>query len=167
MVKEVTLLEPGEAIPKNRGYVGVADAGGKIVFPHVDSCCALAFILQDGTLIGGHLGAQWPGTKGVNYVQNGMRVERLMQENRKRLGDKSVTTVVSVGPGNWGEVKQKVWAECQVMRTLNIDTEKHGGGGVDVTVSAGKVKLDWCKDHFSKEFSVPQQDEYKDEQARH
>ena len=64
---KVEILEPGKAIPANRGYAGVGDPGDELFFPAVDSCCAVAAILEDGTLIGGHLGAQWPGEKDKNY----------------------------------------------------------------------------------------------------
>lgn len=160
MAKNVELMEPGEAIPKNRGYVGVTDAGGKITFPHVDSCCAVSYVFADGSLIGGHIGAQWPGDPKINYELNGDKILELMEANRSsQKKGQTVTTLVTVSPDNWGRTKNHFLQRLRPARTLNIDTAGLGGG-VDVEVTAKAVVVKSCKNRaVEQSFALPDRDD--------
>ena len=152
----VEVLEPGKAIPSGRGYVGIAKADGELLFPYVDSCCAIAIVLEDGTMIGGHMGAQWPGEASMNYDANAKRIVSLMDANRRRLGGKTVTTVITLyahSSDTWQEAVSAAWSMWGPENVLDIDTNK--SGGVDVIVSATGIVVRRLTDNLEKKYPVP------------
>jgi hypothetical protein len=93
--------EPGSGGP----YVVRANAGDQLVFPHVDSCLAVVFVLSNGDLIGGHVGIQWGGggprsnTHWENYASpdplgNAKRVIREM--NMLHLPEEMIVRLISL-----------------------------------------------------------------------
>jgi hypothetical protein len=85
-----------------RGYVGLTDAGAnaEIVFPHVDTCLALALILDNNRLIGGHVSTQWPGMPHEDHHFCIERIIALMDANLEQAGGKIVRLILA-GHGNW------------------------------------------------------------------
>ncbi len=137
----IELLEPGAAIPKGRGYVGVGKAGDEIFFPHVDSCCAVVGVFNDGAIIGGHIGAEWPGN-GVDREFAAQRVFTLMTANMRRVKADEVKYLALVYPHETGWEKPA----GAILRTwytdgfINVDT-RAAGSGVDVLVTHTHVSV--------------------------
>jgi len=42
----------------------------ELLFPHVDSCMAIAFVLDDDRMVGGHVSFQWNELGEVNEATN-------------------------------------------------------------------------------------------------
>ncbi|HEX7238937.1 MAG TPA: hypothetical protein VF263_01615 [Longimicrobiaceae bacterium] len=149
---QIELLEPGAAIPKGRGYVGVGKAGDEIFFPHVDSCCAVVGVFNDGAIIGGHIGAEWPGV-GVNRAFSTQRVFTLMTANMRRVKADEIKNLALVYPHETGWDKE-VNAILQTWYTdgfVNVDT-RMAGSGVDVLVTHTHVFVTDLKTNLTKEF---------------
>ncbi len=102
MPLRVEILEPGLAQQHRRGYVGLTDPGhnAELVFPHVDTCLALALILNNKRLIGGHVGTQWPGSAAQDRHFCIDKIIALMDANHDQVqGD--IVFLVLAGHGNW------------------------------------------------------------------
>jgi hypothetical protein len=153
---QIELLEPGIAVPKGRGYVGVGDPGDTIYFPHVDSCMAIVAIFDKTRLIGGHIGAQWPGHHEVDYKFCGNQILTLMEANRKRVKADACTTLILVYPGStgWKDVASAAYGSWSPDAMIDIDTT-FCAKGADITVTATTITLVDCKTNLSKEYAVP------------
>jgi len=157
IVDDVELLEPGKAIPAKRGYVGLARR--KIRFPYVSSCLAAAAILTDGTIIGGHMGAEWSKGTGIDYEGNGKRVIDLMVANLENVGGKGkVAAVVTAGHGNWEhenhDVVREFWARFGAECALKVVCEAE----VNVEVTRTEVVISQVAGKSSKTYKVPSGD---------
>lgn len=102
MALRVEILEPGLALEQGRGYCGLTDPGpgAELVFPHVDSCLAMALILDNGCLVGGHVAAQWPGMKDTNRRFCIERIIALM-DALKAQAHGNLAFLVLAGHGSW------------------------------------------------------------------
>lgn len=56
----IECVEPAWVKEKGLPCVALATHQESIMFPHVDSCLAIAFILSDNRIVGGHVGQQMP-----------------------------------------------------------------------------------------------------------
>lgn len=150
----IELLEPGEAIPRGRGYVGVGGADDEIFFPHVDSCCAVVGVFADGAIIGGHVGAQWPGRE-VDREFSGQRVFSLMVANQHRVNATDLRHLVCVYPGatGWTPVVGSIYGTWYTDGFLDVDTAG-AAQGVDVLVTHTTVTVRDCKTNLTKEFQL-------------
>ncbi len=150
----IELLEPGEAIPRGRGYVGVGDANDEIFFPHVDSCCAVVGVFGDGAIIGGHIGAEWPG-HGLDRAFSGQRVFSLMVANQHRVNATGLRHLVVVYPGGtgWTPVVSSIYGTWETDGFMDVNT---GGAarGVDVLVTHAAVTVRDCKTNLTKTFQL-------------
>ena len=153
MPTRVELLEPGEAIPAGRGYVGVTDPSphAELFFPHVDSCLALALILTNNQLIGGHVPQQWFGEKGKNLGGSIKKVVDLMVANQLRVGGE-VKLLIAAGHGNWwhddagtevGTAMAQWGGESNYM---GVVTDEQAPKGVDVLVKPTSLTITRCHD---------------------
>jgi hypothetical protein len=120
-------------------YVQHAGPGDEILFPHVDSCMAIAFILDDGTVIGGHVPAQWGPQDPLDYAGNADRVSSLMTAAFILLSDFERRThrfarkLVTLGDGNWRRQADCVFkVRTGVGVTDHLHYDKQVGGGVDL-----------------------------------
>lgn len=152
MPTRVELLEPGEAIPKSRGYVGVTDPSetSEIFFPHVDSCLALVLILDNNRLIGGHVPQQWPGQGVPNLNFCVKKIIDLMDAELKRVGG-TIQRLIMVGDRAWFHADRGTEANTamaqweQYENWIQLSVEPQGGGGTDVSVTRKSIKLVKCK----------------------
>lgn len=156
IVKKVELLEPGKAIPKGRGYVGLAS--DSITFPYVSSCLAVVAVLKSGTLVGGHMGAEWSEGAGIDYKGNGKKILDLMVGNLENVDGKGkVAAVVTVGHGNWSDVIHEVWGRLTPDGTLKVECQKE----VDVVVTKDKVLVKQVSPgKAEKTYKVPSDGQY-------
>lgn len=66
-------VEPANAIG-NLQYVVQTPQNDELLFPHVDSCLAIAFIMSNATYIGGHVGMQMPNSPNLDSHGNAMTI---------------------------------------------------------------------------------------------
>lgn len=166
-----TLYEPKIAQEKGTGYVGWGNLGDELFFPHVDSCCALAVVLDNHCIIGGHVPLQWGGMDDMNAAANMKKIYNLIDVTRRNhVGGRTVAGIIAVGPSHWTipygailrEFDPTYSLEFPALRidttaTLNgVDvTIKSTGGGVAVEVVDFKTKR-------SKSYPMPDETENKD-----
>jgi hypothetical protein len=152
MPLRVELLEPGEAIPRGRGYVGVTDASpnAELIFPHVDSCLALALILDTGRLIGGHVPQQWHNAPEKNYSGCIGKILNLMEANRLRVGGEADLLIVA-GHGNWWHGDLGAEAGTAMARWgadfFGVTTDDNAPKGVNVYVKPNSLTIERVHDH--------------------
>lgn len=134
----VRCVEPAEALGGPNDYLVSVAANDELLFPHVDSCIAIAFILNDGSMIGGHVGMQMPTAANLDPHGNAMQICNQMMQ---RVGNAQVNTLLMVGDANWENefignrnVVQDIIARVACINSLFIDTGSFGGG-VDVSLN--------------------------------
>lgn len=156
----IELLEPGLALPKGRGYVGVGDADDEIFFPHIDSCLGVVCVYESGAIIGGHVGAVWPGMRDFNYAFCANRVFSLMEANRKRVNAGAVTKLVAVYPrslSSWASEVTNIYKTAMPAAALEVDTTACDKG-VDALVTHTKVTVVNCKSKHTVTYDIPEDD---------
>jgi hypothetical protein len=131
-------VEPAEAVGGRYDYLVQVPANDELLFPHVDSCIAIAFVLADGRMIGGHVGMMMPNVPDLNPYGNAMHICRQMLT---ATGNARIANVLMVGDGNWENEfigQRNVVHEIQNLvrcpNTLFVDTGAYGGG-VDVSLN--------------------------------
>ena len=158
---KVVLKEPAEA--KNGGaYAGWANAGDELFFPHVDSCCAV-LVFGDKAVVGGHMGAQWPGEAAANYPNAGRKVWELVAANHRRLNSQDEgCRVVTIGHHNWyhHEVPSTIWGALKPVGTLALKITERCPKGVDITATLTKIIVQACESNSLWEYDVPGEFEY-------
>jgi hypothetical protein len=141
MALHVEILEPAKAIPKGRGYVGLAEKGGQLFFPAVDSCLAVTLVLDTGRLIGGHMALK-DCPVGMQRVYELMKANLDNEEGR-------IKAFITVGDlGNWTEHRYRMMGDLELDplgdAMLELATNKVLAGGVNVTITADQVRLQLC-----------------------
>lgn len=123
-----------------------ASGNDRIIFPHVDSCMAVIFVLLDQTLIGGHASQYDTATKALNpSLSLDTILVRMLASAESTIGK-----VIFIGDvtSDWGgagwQVSQKIATFQQYNRTApqfaKIDTF-NCGKGVDIFVDRGDLRL--------------------------
>jgi hypothetical protein len=114
-------------------YLHIATKEDIIYFPHVDSCTAFVFILEDGRMVGGHVPWGWGGT--FDYPLNANRMAREMEA--AIAPDSVIETFISIGDREAHDaVSGSVSAKAKVF------WENHSvSGGVDVKVDGPRQRL--------------------------
>lgn len=98
-----------------------------LFFPHVDSCLAIVFILEDGAVVGAHA-AQFGGKDYGEYRPNENALEAV-GEMKKLLGGKKIVDVFTLGDGSY--MRSTFLGDVTTTPLIvNADTE----GGFDITV---------------------------------
>ena len=147
MPTRVELLEPGEAIPKGSGYVGVTDSSdaSEIFFPHVDSCLALVLILNNKRLIGGHVPQEWPGNKpDLKFCIK--KIIDLMHAQFEEVGGE-IERLIMAGDSAWFHSDRGTEANTamakweQYNNWIQLSIEPKGGGGANVSITRKSIKL--------------------------
>jgi hypothetical protein len=159
--KTVCCLEPAKArdpeSPAPAGttkgdYVVKVSSDESILFPAVDSCMAIAFVLNNGDLIGGHIGMDWgnevpalmdrrPGYDTIKPFDLSMNARIILNEMLIKKGDKTIMCTFSIADTDWSPVAQNVSA-------LLRKTENYWH------FIKGKM-VDVLADNIKKEFSFP------------
>jgi len=124
-----------------------AEVTDTLFFPHVDSCLAIVFILEDGAVVGAHA-AQFGGKDYGEFRPNDNAREAVV-EMKKLLGGKAVVAVFTLGDGFY----LRPTFLCDVTSKpiiVNADTD----GGFDITVDpAGRtITAVSCKNSKSSEW---------------
>jgi hypothetical protein len=138
----IRVVEPALAGVHN--YVDVAQVNDELVFPHVDSCLAIAFLLNNGRKVGGHVGMQMPNSPNLDPAGNAAQIT---QQMLGQLGGGVVQKVVLVGDANWEQdfvtnvdVIQATINASGAAASLFLDTGNYGGG-VDVSLNPRRGML--------------------------
>jgi len=128
----IRCVEPGLAVEGRHAYLVTVPANDELLFPHVDSCLAIAFVLADGRMIGGHVGMQMPGADNLDPLGNAVQICTQMLQ---RIGNSPVRKLILVGDANWEndfvtnqDVIQRLINQVNVADTLFVDTGAFGGG---------------------------------------
>ena len=134
----VKCVEPAAASPGGDRYLVSVAADDELLFPHVDSCIAIAFLLGDGRMIGGHVGMMMPGATDLNPHGNALQI---CNEMIAKVGASQVKKVIMVGDANWENdfitgknVVKDIVKTAGCGDSLFIDTGAYGGG-VDVSLN--------------------------------
>lgn len=139
-------IAPGEVGPDNPGsYIVITRPPDNVEFYHVDSCLAVAFILEGNIFIGGHVGMMWPPSDDLAPHAN---VVRMIQEMQIHRGNRKVDRLIIVGPSpTWvdGMIDNQdsvgwVRGNIQVANSLYCDSDGIAGG-VDVWLEKNGVKI--------------------------
>ncbi|MES2297926.1 MAG: hypothetical protein V4582_12845 [Pseudomonadota bacterium] len=123
--------------------------GDELFFPHVDSCCALAVVMADKSMVGGHIPLQWGGMDDMDAATNMQKIYDLIDVTRRNhAGGKAVAGIIAVGPAHWtipyGVVLAKFDPDYSMeFPALRVDTQRTANG-VDVTIrsTVGKFVVD-------------------------
>jgi hypothetical protein len=140
-----SLSETIQHLSKSLSYIDVlSDDKDELSFPHVDSCLAVVYKTDDDRLIGGHVGAIWPGETEPDYSQN---LNRVLETMNMRLGEAKIIEIYLIGSSNWNSVIQSLTApgslwheyslECAIKQ---FDTSPYSKG-VDVTFSNQQMTM--------------------------
>lgn len=103
-------------------YVAVLEnEEDRLVFPHVDSCLAIAFITSDERVIGGHVGLQWSIDSPPDPEKNAERVYKKMQE---LVGEAKVTRIMYYANDlePWSAFLQNLYAQAD---NLGLDPDDY------------------------------------------
>ena len=135
----ITLYEPTIAAEHQADYVGSAAVGSKLFFPHVDTCCALAAVLSNGTVVGGHVPLLWGGPNDGDAATNMQRVWGRLGTLRQAInGPPTVVGIIAVGPFHWTAPYSVIQGNFDPGFTfdfpsLRVDTQQ-AANGADVTI---------------------------------
>lgn len=135
----IRCVEPGLSVETGQPYVVRVNATDELLFPHVDSCLSIAIVLQNGQMLGGHVGMQMPNADDLDPYGNALAItDQLM----KMAGSDPIARVILVGDGGTWEndfignrnVVQAVLQRIGAQHSLFVDTGAYGGG-VDVSLN--------------------------------
>ena len=159
-----TLYEPSIATEKSLDYVDSAVVGDELFFPHVDTCCALAAVLSNGTVVGGHVPLLWGGTNNGDAAANMPRVWGRLETLRRAInGPPTVAGIIAIGPAHWTKPYSIVQANFDPdfmleFPSLRIDTQKTANGA-DVTIKVAAsglvIEVKDFKTGVAKEYAMP------------
>jgi hypothetical protein len=107
-------VEPAQETPADHSVVLVG-ADDSITFPAVDSCFAIAFVLADGKLVGGHVPTLWDAAEGERVFSAGTEkamkkalgaamagcLGRIVADMNGRRGATAVTLAITLGDDDW------------------------------------------------------------------
>lgn len=132
------------------GSVRVVSDNDVLVFPHVDSCMSVTFMVSPGTLIGGHAGmmnheAPW-------NMQAATNLRAILQRMLGQTHGKTVVRAIFIGNAantadpdeNWDIPGQMAFLRARTGNgTLPCPLINSGaiGGGVDVFFDNGRLRL--------------------------
>lgn len=117
-----------------------------LVFPHVDTCVALLFILEGGKLVGGHASRGDMGDKGA--FRGAFKNLCMIMVGMGKLLDAKVTGVVAFGQFDAHAISDKCWkwvtAEQLIRETVDHDSiaihridTSNAANGVDIFADPG------------------------------
>lgn len=141
----IRCVEPAVAAEGPYDYRVYVPAGDALEFPHVDSCLAIGFVLNNGAFVGGHVSVQEARADApLQPHQNAMNILAEMQNLTP--GGAAIDRLILVGDrGTWrqgwggmfGDVVQAIRAAlAPTPPTLYVNKDSGGlGGGVDVTLN--------------------------------
>jgi len=143
---------PSPAGTTKGGYVVRVGPEEDILFPAVDSCMAIAWVLQNGDLIGGHIGMDWgnevpalmdrrPGYDTIKPFDLSMNARIILNEMLVNKGNQGIVCAFSIADNDWSPIAQNVSA-------LIKETENYWH------FIKGKM-VDVLADNIKKEFSFP------------
>jgi hypothetical protein len=113
--------------------VGIED---EVVFPHVDVCMAIAFILSDGRMVAGHVPGQWDAFADVDKSGNASRILREMNVLRN---DVKVQSLVTMGDADWSQTV--AYIRGAVSPDHHLDISKDIEGGADLSIAGNRKEL--------------------------
>ncbi|MDR3772591.1 MAG: hypothetical protein P4L26_04530 [Terracidiphilus sp.] len=109
-------VEPAQASGVDH-YLVLAQATDQITFPAVDSCFAVAFVLSNGTLVGGHVPAFWDAKAfdleisrskhtGEDPQKSAMQgsLARIVEGMNGLRGNATVSLAITLGDADWSEL---------------------------------------------------------------
>jgi len=104
----IRCVEPAK-IDEGDGYVVVASSQESVVFPGVDSCLAIAFIMSDNRYIGGHVGMQWGLGSDLEPTDNTVKIAKEMLGH---VNKKKISKVIFVGDPHWDSgIMKELWGD--------------------------------------------------------
>lgn len=132
----IRCVEPANAVPGGDQFLVQVAPANELLFPHVDSCLAITFILSDGRLIGGHVGMMMPGAGNLDPRGN---ANALCNQMLALVPPANITRLVMVGDANWEQdlndgtdIIQELINTTHAPISYFVDTGAYGGG-VDVS----------------------------------
>ncbi|WP_086933584.1 hypothetical protein [Agarilytica rhodophyticola] len=126
-------VEPGEAVNGPHQYVVAVPPNDELLFPHVDSCIAIAFIMNDASYIGGHVGMQMPNSPNLAPRANALNICTQMQVLAQHG---TIDRVILAGDGNvWRhdfltgqDIVQDLINQINCANSIFMDSRGFAGG---------------------------------------
>jgi hypothetical protein len=104
-------VEPAN-IDQGDGYVVKASSQESVIFPGVDSCLAIAFIMSDNRYICGHVGMQWSKESELEPTDNTLKI---IGEMIQRVNKKKISKVIFVGDPHWDSgIMKELWGQMEI-----------------------------------------------------
>ena len=137
---DIYCIEPGQSPIET---VQIAQANDRLIFPHVDSCLAIIFILANGRFVGGHVPLQMNLNAPLSAGNNARRITTAMLRIRYYEGNGSaINKLITVGDDSYNGFGPAMdynlnWIDNQV-NPVNGYLHLDSGlvvGGVDVFVN--------------------------------
>lgn len=143
------------------GYCYSVGPGNELYYPHVDSCFALALVLEGGWVTGGHVPEEWNGV--WDAAANFTKMANLMIATASGALNKRVIGVIGAGPSGWDVPWASFYSKYDPGYTLDfpgLRITTRAPHGVDVTVvsaAAGAISLtlNKCGEVASKSWDMP------------
>lgn len=140
----IRCVEPALANAIDLSVVDVP-AGQELLFPHVDTCLAMAMLLADGRTIGGHASMQ---AADPNAPLDPYGNAKLMLASMNMLrGATVVTKFVLIGAGHWlddfvrgKDIIAKMRARVVCVNSLYVNTNSFGHGA-DVLMDSANSQV--------------------------
>jgi hypothetical protein len=106
----IRCVEPAKS-NEGDGYVVVASSQESVVFPGVDSCLAIAFIMSDNRYICGHVGMQWGMESDLEPTDNTLKI---VEEMLGQVNNKKISKVIFVGDPHWDSgIMKELWGQME------------------------------------------------------
>ena len=132
----IQCVEPANALPGGPDFMVNVGAANELLFPHVDSCLAIAMLLNDGRVVGGHVGMMMPGAQNLDPGGN---AANMCGNMLALVAPATLDRLVLVGDANWendfntgADVIQALIQQSAAPISHFVDTGAFGGG-VDVS----------------------------------
>ena len=123
--------------------------GNELLFPHVDVCMAIAFILANDCMVGGHVPGMWDENDFPPDInRNAIRIFDGMRAHVQLRGS-SVLKLITLGDSEWDDTMNTIGGRLGGAEHLRI--HKEVDGGVDLSLNGRRKMLFCCNSKAKKE----------------
>ncbi len=124
-------VEPAEAKGEDK-HIQVAGPGDELIFPHVDVCIAVACVLSNGTIVGGHIPYMFGDETKVSKNPQRKSARRVLEDMSEHVGTKKVAILITLSDKDHiiAQIVEEIATRCKPKKRLQIC--KWVEGGVDL-----------------------------------
>jgi hypothetical protein len=134
---DIRCYEPGLHGPLQS--IHVAAATDRLIFPHVDSCLAIAFLLANGQMVGGHVPLQMDAAANLDAGGNADRIiVNMLRLVRFECGGAAINKLITLGDASMPFAPQ---VDYNLVNLANRANAAQGHLHLDSGAIAGGVDL--------------------------